>query len=249
MTDIDAWQRLEQELDRWGQQGRRAVFWLRDDDAVEPTEALDQLLDLTRRFDVSPTLAVIPEHTGPALARRLERSPQAIVALHGWSHQNHAPAGQKKQELGLHRPIAVVLDTLRRGADKLSHLHRDRFAPMLVPPWNRIDNALLAHLGATGITALSVFGHEGPAALRVVNTHVDVIDWKGTRGGRGTDILVDEILGRLTQIEDADATVGILTHHLVHDEQVWRFLEQLFAVTARHPACHWAPISKVLGGS
>lgn len=246
MTDAEAWQALATELDRWGQRGECAVFWLRDDDALKPSSPLDRLLGLTGRFNVPVTLAVIPHETGMALARRLDESPQASVALHGWSHTNHAPEGQKKQELGLFRPIEVIMEELRAGADKLSHLHGDRFVPMLVPPWNRIDDALLAQLGAIGICALSVFGPERPGPVPVINTHVDVIDWKITRGGRQDSILIGEILARLAQIEMADRTVGILTHHLDHDAQVWRFLEQLFEMTSRHPACHWAPVSDEL---
>ncbi len=248
MTDAEAWQLLAEELDHWGQRGRRAVFWLRDDDAVEPSAALDCLLDLTGRFDIPVTLAVIPEKTGMALARRLDESPHASVVLHGWSHANYAREGQKKQELGLFRPADVVLEELRAGAEKLSRLHGCRFVPMLVPPWNRIDDALLAQIETIGICALSVFGPERPGAVREVNTHVDVIDWKLTRGGREDSILIGEILERLAYMDSADGTVGILTHHLDHDAQVWRFLEQLFVHTSKHPACHWAPISEVLNG-
>lgn len=246
MTDAEAWQALAVELDHWGQRGRRAVFWLRDDDAVEPSRALDRLLDLTGRFGIPVTLAVIPEKTGVALARRLDDSPQASVALHGWSHANHAPEGKKKQELGLFRPMDVVLEELRAGAAKLSGLHGGRFVPMLVPPWNRIDDALVVPLAAIGVGALSVFGAERPGTVPEVNTHVDVIDWKVTRSGREESILIGEILERLAHMESADATVGILTHHLDHDARVWRFLEKLFLLTSRHPACYWAPVSEVL---
>jgi hypothetical protein len=30
-----------------------------------------------------------------------------------------------------------------------------------------------------------------------------------------------------------------LTHHLVHDDAGWRFLERLFEATATHPAVRW----------
>ena len=168
------------------------------------------------------------------------------MALHGWSHRNYAPEDQKKQELGLFRPMDVVLEELHTGARKLARLHGGRFIAMLVPPWNRIDEALLAQLETVGICALSVFGPERVGTVRELNTHVDVIDWKLTRGGRDDATLIGEILARLKHIEGADATVGILTHHLDHDPQVWRFLEQLFVLTSKHPACHWAPISEVL---
>lgn len=102
MTD-DPWKTLEAELDRWRQAGRTARFWLRDDDAVEPTPALDRLVALSGQHRVPMTLAVIPEHTGEALAQRLTVHRDIDVAVHGWSHVNFAGAGEKKQELGPHR--------------------------------------------------------------------------------------------------------------------------------------------------
>ena len=88
--------------------GRRPVFWLRDDDAVAPGAALDRLLGLTGRFEVPVALAVIPAHAGTALAERIADERLVTVVVHGWSHENHAPPGKKKQELGLHRPAGTV---------------------------------------------------------------------------------------------------------------------------------------------
>lgn len=249
MSDADPWLPLELELARWMQRGRRATFWLRDDDAVEPTGALDRMLALTGRHAVPLTLAVIPEPTGAALARRLDRSPETLVAQHGWSHRNHAPAGEKSQELGPHRAAEVMLAELRSGLRHLSGLHGARFLPLLVPPWNRIDAALLPRLSGTGLAALSTFGPERPGPIRTLNTHVDLIDWKGTRGGRDPAVMVREMVARLQQSATGAATVGILSHHLDHDEAAWTFLEELFARTARHPACRWAAASDLLGGA
>ncbi len=69
MTDSMAWEPLRRELDRWQAAGRVARFWLRDDDAVEPTQPLDMLLDLTGEHEIPLTLAVIPGLTGEELAR------------------------------------------------------------------------------------------------------------------------------------------------------------------------------------
>lgn len=246
MTDA-AWAPLMEEFDRWRRAGRVATFWLRDDDAVEPTEALERLLGLAEAHDVPVTLAVIPAFTGEALARRLDHARAVDVAVHGWSHENFAPPGEKKQELGAHRGAVDVLASLERGLAHLSHLHGTRLVPVLVPPWNRIDPALVVQLQAIGFGALSVFGPERDRGLRQINTHVDVIDWHGTRGGRGTDVLVGEMVARLREIEAGRATLGLLTHHLVHDEAVWRFLSALFERTAGHPACRWTALSSIVG--
>ncbi|TIU25023.1 MAG: polysaccharide deacetylase, partial [Mesorhizobium sp.] len=110
MTSDQIWQPLVEELACRQRADRKAEFWLRDDDAVDPTPALDRLLDLTGEFAVPVTLAVIPALTDEKLVARLDEAPHATVAIHGWTHRNHAPEDQKKQELGAHRPREVVLD-------------------------------------------------------------------------------------------------------------------------------------------
>ncbi|MCB1447060.1 MAG: polysaccharide deacetylase family protein [Rhizobiaceae bacterium] len=240
--------RLVSVLDRWQARGRIAHFWLRDDDAVAPTPALSRLLDLSSRHRVPVTLAVIPAEAGSSLAGFLAGRPAVDVALHGWSHQNHASPGEKKQELGRHRAHGAMLEELSEGAVKLKALFGDQFLPMLVPPWNRIDTGLLPHLGEAGIETLSVFGPEKPAPVRMVNTHADIMDWHGTRGCRAAGDIVTDVIARLAAMEARGGVMGLLTHHLVHDEAAWIFLDAFFAATARHPACRWATLADLTGG-
>ncbi|MFK3778998.1 polysaccharide deacetylase family protein [Agrobacterium sp. NPDC089420] len=232
-------EKLVAALDECGRRGIKADLWLRDDDAVEPTPALDRLLDLCRGLSVPVTLAVIPEMTGNRLVQHLDASDIAQVAVHGWSHANYAGSGEKKQELGTHRELSLVLDELQSGLEKLHDLHGARFVPMLVPPWNRIEAAIVKKLADLGYRALSVFGPEKDTTPPCLNTHVDVIDWHGSRGGRDDDILFAETATRIMHTAEEGGTTGILTHHLVHDDNVWRFLRRLFEVTAEHPAARW----------
>ncbi|NTF08854.1 polysaccharide deacetylase family protein [Agrobacterium rubi] len=226
-------------LDDFASKNSVADFWLRDDDATQPSPALDRLLDLSARYAVPMTLAVIPEPTGDALAKRLETTSGIDVAVHGWAHRNHARPEEKKRELGLHRPLETVLDELKSGLTKLQSLHGPRFVPVLVPPWNRIDQTVIEHLPQAGYRALSVYGPEKLDALPLLNTHVDVIDWRGTRGGKNHDLLFAETAERLRQADETGGMTGILTHHLDHDESVWAFLQSLFELTTNHPACRW----------
>ncbi|EJT06643.1 polysaccharide deacetylase family protein [Rhizobium sp. CCGE 510] len=248
MTDKTIWEPLRRELDRWQATGRVARFWLRDDDAVEPTPALETLLALTGESKIPLTLAVIPGRTGEALAARLAAEAGVTVAVHGWSHTNHARPEGKKQELGGDRPAAVVLGELGEGLLLLQRLYPTRFLPVLVPPWNRIDAALIPALPRLGFAALSVYGRarqDGPVPL--VNTHVDIIDWHGTRGGRAEAELVAELVAELGhRYGGSDEPIGVLTHHLVHDAAAWDFLSALFAATGRHPAVHWSAASALL---
>lgn len=232
-------QLLRETLDRLADQGQKVKLWLRDDDAVMPTAALDALLAMTAAHTIPVTLAVIPEHTGDALARRLDTAPHAFVAVHGWSHANHAPDGEKKQELGPSRPVEIVLAELKSGLQKLKGLHDTRFIPMLVPPWNRIAAELLPPLGQHGFMYLSVFGREQQGSpIRLVNTHVDIMDWHGSRGGRPAPQLFAEFAKEIGRMDRVPIT-GVLTHHLVHDTAAWKFLAALFTITSGHPACEW----------
>ena len=94
------WPALRDELDTWAEAGRTATLWWRDDDAVEPTPALDRLLALAARHEIPLALAVIPARASTALARRIAGSGPRIAPLqHGYAHRNHAPPSEKKAEL------------------------------------------------------------------------------------------------------------------------------------------------------
>ncbi|KQO73706.1 polysaccharide deacetylase family protein [Rhizobium sp. Leaf262] len=226
-------------LDDFASKNIVADLWLRDDDAVLPSAALDRLLGLSSEFSVPMTLAVIPQPTGQSLADHLATTKNIDVAVHGWAHRNHAGPDEKKRELGLHRPLETVTGELRAGLVKLEELYGTRFVSMLVPPWNRIDDAIVGQLHDLGYRALSVYGPEKMDPISELNTHVDVIDWRGTRGGKDHDLLFEELALRMQGAHHASGMTGILTHHLDHDESVWTFLKRLFAITLDHPGCRW----------
>ena len=119
-------------------------------------------------------------------------------------------------------------------------------APVLVPPWNRIDATLIPHLKALGFDALSTFGLPKPGPLRMINPTVDIIDWHGTRGCREPAALIGEIVvaARRGLADPSHPPIGILTHHLVHDEAAWTFLKTLFEHDhANGIICRWETIA------
>jgi hypothetical protein len=145
-------------------------FWWRDDDAVTSTPELERLLSIRREHDVPLALAVVPKDATRSLAERLAGEPSVRVLQHGWQHKRHSPEGEKKMELGDHRPAAEVLGELRAGFERLSELFPSQFLPILVPPWNRIGAAVRAERQSAGLIGLSTFGQRTPGEPHGVNT-------------------------------------------------------------------------------
>jgi hypothetical protein len=236
-----AWQAVQTELARTVAAGGTTRFWLRDDDAIDVTPALDRLGHCTgatagvagRTGGGMPVLlAVIPAKATPALADWLAERPLVTPCQHGWSHTNHAGSGERACEIGGTRADDVVLAELARGRDILHALFGPNAADILVPPWNRIRSSVIPQLPAAGYTVLSTFGRPAgaePAGLRSLNCDLDVIDWRNGRRGRS----IPDLCGRLIKLIEAarmdTSPIGILTHHLVHDEAAWRFLDEFFS--------------------
>lgn len=245
------WAALEAELDIWQAAGRPASFWWRDDDAIAATPALDRLLALAG--DTPIALAVIPGHAEAGLVERLACVPGATVLQHGWRHTNHAPAGERKSELGAHRPLSQRLDELRLGRERLRSLFGPRALGVLVPPWNRIGPDLVARLPEVGIGGLSTAGARQSAApaagLRAVNVHADLVNWHGSRGFVGETTALGLVLrhlrSRFLASVDAQEPTGILTHHLVQDAPTERFLRRFVATVRRHPSARFVPIAEL----
>ncbi len=236
----EAWHRLADELDRWAP--GTATFWWRDDDAIQPTAALDRLLGLGSQ---PLALAVIPAEMVPELAGYLTGR-KVDVLQHGYSHRNHEPPEAKKAELGAARPAAAVREELRRGARLLAAAFGAQALPVLVPPWNRIAEPLIAHLAEDGYRGLSTQGARRPAlkeGILRVNTHIDIVDWRGGRCFIGREAAIDLALGHLSARRegraDAAEPTGLLTHHLVLEDAAFDFTAEFLARTAQHPAVQW----------
>jgi hypothetical protein len=246
-TSHSAWNWLGRELDRWHDSGQSAHFWWRDDDAVEPGAELERLLQLSESRASPLSLAVIPAGLKPQLADSLQDYPQVSVLQHGYSHQSHASPGTRKLELGGNRATALLLEDLQRGFQVMQQQLGARFTPVLVPPWNRIDERIvtcLVDLGFVGISNMRVRRKAFPApGLLQVNTHLDPVNWRHRRGFIGLypaiAILIQHLAARRSGYRDIAEPTGILSHHLVHNEAVWRFLGDLLDFLRDHPAVNW----------
>lgn len=233
----EARRRLSAALDDVAARGRRLELWWRDDDAIATGPALERLLDLARRLAAPLALAVVPRDAQEPLARRIAAEPGVRVLQHGFAHANHAPPGHKKVELG-YAPLPVTLEDLRTGADRLARLFGAKVVPALVPPWNRIEEAVLQRLPALGFSGVSTFkARTTPCpveGLVQVNTHWDPIAWQSGGGLADRVALLDALAQRARDVVadrvDPGEPFGILTHHLVHDPWTWRFVEEVLTL-------------------
>jgi len=237
------WLPLRTELDCWSEAGRQLRLWLRDDDAVAHTPALDRLAALGETFQLPVLLAVIPMLAEPALVAALREKPFLLPCQHGCWHRSHAPSGGKKSEFGPQRPAAEISREIEEARQRLGELFGDALLPVFVPPWNRIDPGHAALLPALGFAGLSCFrgfalGEAGGPLL--ANTDLDIMDWNGGRIGRSAEDLVAEacrlLAARRKQPARARDSFGLLLHHRDHDAVAWAFLDGFLALATAHPA-------------
>lgn len=240
-----AWRSFGEELGRWRDAGNSVDFWWRDDDAARRTPALSRLFDLAGERIIPLALAVVP---GGCEKLLLEGVDPCVVALqHGVDHGNRAEPDTKKTEFPAAESVDTTLQRLRRGWTELFSATGDRALPVLAPPWNRIPAGLVPQLAAAGYSGLTTYGArvtvEPSPGLLQVNTHVDLIDWKGGRRFAGDAAVLQQAVRHLEmrRLGQADPTepTGWLTHHAVHDEAAWRFLDRLFKSTDKSSGVRW----------
>ncbi|WP_170416963.1 polysaccharide deacetylase family protein [Ruegeria atlantica] len=242
------WRSLTDELDIWQQQGLTLPLWWRDDDAVSTTPQLGRLTAMSDQLGMPVHLAIIPLDAEDVLVEYVAAHPNLIPVVHGWAHQNHAPSGEKKSEFRLHRPMAEITQDIRSGISRMGALFGDQLCPMFVPPWNRIAPEVVQELHSAGFRILSTATPRSSAqaapGLDQINTHLDPIDWHGSRGLADPEMLVAKTAQLLqdrreTQADNAEP-FGILTHHLVHDEDIWAFTSDLLNRLLDGPGFVWS---------
>jgi hypothetical protein len=237
---VTSWDELRAALDGVAARGEAIQLWWRDDDAGRNHPALTRLLELAECLDLPLALAVVPMWLDASTQARIAASPNATVLQHGFAHADHAAPEAKSIELG-GRDRVAVLDELARGRAFLADAFGCAFLAVLVPPWNRLDAGLVERLTGCGFVGLSTFGRragaEAAPGLPQINTHLDPVDWRGTR------LFVGETaaLTRLIAVLDAEEPIGILSHHLAMDEAGWAFLDRLLRVLANHPGARLCP--------
>ena len=219
------------ELRLWKAAGHTPVFWWRDDDARAPSPALGRLLALSRRFEAPITIAAVPDGDIPALAKACRTVADVDLAIHGFRHENRAPAGRPSGEVNDEDRLADVMSELGTA---LEVFRRAGVIPgLFVPPWNNAHPTLVKALRLQGL-GLSCYGEireEGPPPR--LDTHLDVMRWKPRarfRGAMRFSLRARRLLAERREQGLWNEPLGLLTHHLDHDAPTWRFLEAFLGV-------------------
>jgi len=240
---MSSWPYLTEELNHWRDNGATATFWWRDDDAVEPTQKLENILNLALNTPLA--FAVIPARATKTLAEKLREYPAVAVLQHGWNHKNWDPKGNN--EYPANRSKNDISQELARGRVRLEALFGPQFMPVFVPPWHAFDHKFLPLLPQNGLCWIS---RKGPRAeinvtngLRQINVHVPLIAWSDPPSFNNEDFYLEKIVrhlrGRRLGLLDASEPTGLLTHHLVQNNPSYDFISKLIEKTSDNPAAAW----------
>ncbi len=248
------WSALAGELDAWARSGQTATFWWRDDDAGADAVKLKELLRLRQSLGVPLAMAVVPDWLTPDVTALVSGTKDIHVLQHGVAHVDHNGGRGRRMELC----AGALPSGLRQALIRSRHVLRTSFPSSLievmVPPWNRIDDAVLSILARSGFLGLSTLGPRcaaGRRGLVVNNVHIDIVDWKGGRRFAGEEVCLEasvrHLANRRRGVADPSEATGLMTHHLVHDAACHAFIDRFVHTVARHPAGRWLSAGKVFG--
>lgn len=238
------------ELDRWRRAGRSARLWWRDDDAACGSAALDRLLQASRAAHVPLTLAVVPSGDMTSLSARLTRACLVTPIQHGVDHQNRRD-GREAGEFPHAWTRAELETVLREGWSQIQNLPRAQ--AIFAPPWNDVHPQLEAALSACGYAGWSGGGGLGAGErLARADVHLDLMRWRGGARFRGEGRLLRALTAELARRREAGlwaAPIGLLSHHLDHDERAWRFLESFLLWSATRAEFTWTALPDLISAS
>ncbi|MEP3556650.1 MAG: glycosyl transferase family 28, partial [Roseibium sp.] len=114
--------------------------------------------------------------------------------------------------------------------------------------WNRIAPEISRRLPGIGLEGLSTFTWHHFPRTGQVQSHVDIIKWKKDRrfiGWNSARLRFDLQLCR--RRTNPDEPLGILSHHLAHDEGCYEFLDRFLDIAAHHPGAEWPRVKGLFG--
>lgn len=229
-------QELEVEFLGSGALSAPLSFWWRDDDAISNSDALQRLFSVASNRGASVALAVIPKFADDSLAQTIANAGVSCAWQHGWSHTAH----DGNWEFGANRHIEELMADAEFGYKRMDEVFgRAGWQPVFVPPWNQISQSFKEMLPELGYTGLSAAFLPSPVpSLPEVNVDIDVIDWSRFPDVSfvGLDECLRQLLDALRSRRECgllSRPIGIMTHHLVHDQGIWDGLDQFFDLIHR----------------
>ena len=245
LTTPRGWRALEEELDAWRYSGRKAVMWWRDDDAVQQTASIDHLFAMGSHFAIPIALAVIPAKVDRSLASVVQGR-DVTIFQHGWDHKNHALPAAYKAELAVGRAAEEVREQLWNGWSRLVSLFADRLLPVLVPPFNQLDPNL-AQVIRAAYQFVSLHSDFNDVRITSVNVHCDIMDWRMDDAVSEDTValqLATALRLRRYHLVPLSRPIGILTHHLDHNDAAWSLLDLLLLGCEGMTAFAFRPLPK-----
>lgn len=243
---------LDAELEQWRSAGRTPRALLRDDDAVADTPALRRLFAICERHGAPLLLAAIPGPAEPGLGAAVRAFPLATGAVHGFAHVSHSAIGEKPCELNRRRPASVLLREMREGREKLGDLFGGEISGLLVPPWNRIHGEVVPLVAQAGFSGISAHGWEQyprSTGLAGVHAHVDVVHWSAGARGRDPAWAITQTYEALGEARARGfRAIGLLAHHLAHDETAWSTLDELIGALSQR-GVSFVPADSLIAGA
>jgi hypothetical protein len=265
----NSWNLVRAELDRWTDGNLTARFWIRDDDAFEVSPQLSKLDSFAVKHDLGIGLAVIPSKVRSSLAAFLvDKSRRFYPMCHGWAHTNYG-APSKPAEFGPERSFPDLVADARAAFEVFCGYFGANGA-IFVPPYNRIAPTLINALTGIGFAGLSSypgffenlmsrcsaqFNVRVPLRIRRgykikrFDVQIDPIQWKPTATARPDETIAMSLVGHLrlrrNGFLDADDPIGIMTHHLFHDDTIWNVCDVMVDVLRQHPAVKFVDVREI----
>jgi hypothetical protein len=101
---------------------------------------------------------------------------------------------------------------------------------------------------SAGIACVSIDGDFAEPGLPTRNAHADVMDWElltGVPAERLVAVLIAALRLRRYGFVRRQSPIGILTHHLAHDEAAWSITCEVLTRLQSNPAVSFLRISEV----
>lgn len=211
------------------------IFWWRDDDTGNQAPKLLRLLELQQQTQVPLVVSVVPQWLNLDCARLLRAAQDIFVAQHGFEHRDHSAPHEKSIELGGCVEPEWIISRLEQGRQCLIGREFSNLLALMVPPWNRLSEQVMAALPALGFQSVSTFARDQRGlhhGLNHINCHVDPILWREGKRPMSEDELTKATIKHLE--EGANRPTGLLTHHLEMSTSDYALLENYLSVLSRH---------------